>query len=78
MKNAEAAISSRRRSKKFEDWSGGLKNFRTAGGYQFGTVYFCWVCVCVCVCVCVGGGVSTPLHAMVSYDYVGTYIHQRQ
>ena len=28
-------------SKKCEDW-GGLKVFRTGGGYQFGVIYFCW------------------------------------
>ena len=29
-------------SKKFEDWGGGLKKFRTGGGYRFGGGYFCW------------------------------------
>ena len=38
-------------SKKFEDWGGGLKNFRTGGGYRFGGGYFCWG---------VGGGGSVP------------------
>ena len=52
MKNAEAAISSRRGSKKFEYLGRGLKNFRTGGGgvTDLGG-YFYW-------------GVSTSLHAM--------------
>ena len=40
MKNAEAAISSRRRSKKFEGWSRGLKKFRTVGVTDLGGVTF--------------------------------------
>ena len=44
-------------SKKFDDWEGGggVKNFRTGGGYRFGGVTFAGEG---------GGRVSTPLHAM--------------
>ena len=55
MKNAEAAISSwMGEVKSLRTGGGGLKNFRTGGGYRFGGGYFCWGV----------GGVSTPLHAM--------------
>ena len=60
MKNAEAAISSKRGGrggKKFEDYGGRSKHFRTEGTNLGGGVLLLGV----------GSVVSTPLHAMSIY-----------
>ena len=37
----EVALCEKYRSSHFQ-WEGGVKSFRTGGGYRFGGGYFCW------------------------------------